>query len=651
MRNLLVVVAGLLVCAGSFAAAGALSRPINDQRKELNLTVADEVYDLPPEMAVMQAALGTFRGVALNFAWQRAEELKNDGKYYEAVDLGKLITRLQPKFPRVWEFVSWNQAYNISVATHTAPERWFWVKSGIDALQHRGGGLDANPNSVRLYQQLAWIYHHKLGMFQDNFNWYYKRKLADEWNSILGEPPVVAEVDVPEGTSEGEIFDVQMRPYLDWLRPVVDAPDSAADLPEGARRLVAWLGDQGYGAEVRTLRDFTVATEPVDDDPAAAAEGDFYRARQQWPDWATAQDVAATVAYLRRAVLTDAERNMDPALMLADAAEFGPLDWRHPAAHAIYWARRGLERLEAQEIRSPEGLLNTRRQIFNSLEQLAQQGRVVYQPESDPDGGFVSYVPMWSFWLEFEEYLNTLIRENDPESMEKAYGTGFRNRMDEAIFMADVYGDRPTALRLLARLRDRYAGTPVDHYGADLDAFVRQQSADTIDNPGTARNLVSVLLQQAQVAFYVQNDRDRAEELVEKAKEIHDGYRERNPNPAEPLYQEMPDFEVMQLLAVGALLSGQSTQPGPLGAAQVPVGLRSEIWRRMPEPAREFVWPNFAEAMLDQAYAAGYEPLAVFPPPPRVQAELERLQALTRPERMAVEDRPIESTTIETDTN
>ncbi|MFO0376359.1 MAG: hypothetical protein ACK51N_04855, partial [bacterium] len=133
---------------------------------------------ITPEEALGIAA-GAFRGVVVNFLWIRAQELKQDGKHYEAVDLAKTITRPQPRFPRVWAFHAWNLAYNISVATQTPGERWQWVNAGIRLL--RDQGIPANPSDMLLHRELAWIFLHKIQGMADDANGHYKRAMAYEW--------------------------------------------------------------------------------------------------------------------------------------------------------------------------------------------------------------------------------------------------------------------------------------------------------------------------------------------------------------------------------------------------------------------------------------------------------------------------------------
>jgi hypothetical protein len=598
VRNVLVIVGGVLAFFACVTGAGALSTPINQDRRDKNLAASDDLVDLPPEMAVLQAALGTFRGVAVNFVWMRAEDLKNDGKYAEAVDLGKVITRLQPRYPKVWEFVSWNQAYNISVGTHTPEERWFWVRSGIDVLQNRGGGVDANPNAVPLYQQLAWIYHHKVGMFQDQYNWHYKKELAQEWNAILGEPPR------------------EMEAYRQWLSRATEAAAREADLPAGARQALAAIREDGLEDPVEILQAYTVPASITPLEESTQAETD-----EGEPQYAALpartlpeglevsdQDLQAMDAYLRRAAIESDRLNMDPAAMLRDAEEFGPIDWRHPAAHAIYWSRRALERLDANEARDATGRTNVRRQILNSLDQLADQGRVVYDPVLD----YISYLPDWPFWLSFDEFYQEMLTV-DPEGTERRYGSGYRNRMDEAVADAELFGERDVALALLDRLRQRYDGEAfADRYEKTLDEFLEIQFRETIENPDRARAAIAALISQGLASRHLQQDDERAAAMLARSVQLYDGWRELNPDPNDPQYQEVPPFGEFYADAVARFLLGFA---GAQGAAFVPWQARANAWRMESSQIIAYVFGRHGPQLYAATEAQGIDPEAIFPPP------------------------------------
>ena len=204
-RNRIIMAVAIVLTLACLSGAALLMPHINHMRRELQLVANDELMkNLPPRIAVTQAALGSFRGLAVDVLWGRVTHMKQEGKFYEAMELSKLITQLQPRFPQVWQFHAWNMAYNISVATYTPQERWIWVKEGINLL--RDEGIPLNPSSVLLYRELGWIFLHKVGQLSDEAHWYYKQQLAQEWQDLLGPPP------------QGSTQEV-----IDWFRPIADA--------------------------------------------------------------------------------------------------------------------------------------------------------------------------------------------------------------------------------------------------------------------------------------------------------------------------------------------------------------------------------------------------------------------------------------------
>ena len=93
---------------------------------------------------------GTLRALAIDFAFIRMEQLKQEDKYYELDKLSTLICKLAPRFPTVWSYCAWNQAYNISVTQYTPQGRWYWVRNGIELL--RKEGIPYNEKSIGLYR-------------------------------------------------------------------------------------------------------------------------------------------------------------------------------------------------------------------------------------------------------------------------------------------------------------------------------------------------------------------------------------------------------------------------------------------------------------------------------------------------------------------
>ncbi|MCL4786631.1 MAG: hypothetical protein KJ070_07525 [Verrucomicrobia bacterium] len=79
-----------------------------------------------------------------------------------------------------------------------------------------------------------------------------------------------------------------------------------------------------------------------------------------------------------RARLLREKYKMDPVFMKEVDATYGPLEWRLPEAHAIYWAALGLERAKSNPGKvNPEELIQLRRVIYQSMHMAVQRGRLV----------------------------------------------------------------------------------------------------------------------------------------------------------------------------------------------------------------------------------------------------------------------------------
>ena len=142
--------AGLLL--SSVVLLGLVSRfqgSLNQQRAQPELGLTRGVglgSNAPPVLAFTTVALGGFRGLIANALWIRANDLQQDGKYFEMVQLADWITKLEPGLAQVWIVQAWNMAFNISVKFPNPYDRWRWVRRGIELL--RDEGLRYNPREA-----------------------------------------------------------------------------------------------------------------------------------------------------------------------------------------------------------------------------------------------------------------------------------------------------------------------------------------------------------------------------------------------------------------------------------------------------------------------------------------------------------------------
>lgn len=294
------------MCGVLILVASTFTPGINEGRKALNMYGTEEVTEnAPPEYAFAIQAFGAFRGLVTNLAFIRAEEYKRDGRYYDAMQLASWICKLQPRFPSVWEFQSWNMAWNISVTTYTPQERWNWVYNGVKLI--RDEGIRYNPRAINLYRQLAWIFVNKMSENTDEYHMTYKREWAWRMHLVLGAPPdplgeyrpdkpfekldrgigndLLAEVarregmdrrtmwhdpndpDEPKFITPGEVgvkeerpleYEIAKKAAYDWMMKIVEAPRTLDELYQASpesRELVARLRQIGVRISDDTLTE------------------------------------------------------------------------------------------------------------------------------------------------------------------------------------------------------------------------------------------------------------------------------------------------------------------------------------------------------------------------------------------------------------
>jgi hypothetical protein len=108
--------------------------------------------------------LAGFRGLAVDILWVRSLDLIERHQWFELSALYKLISKLQPNFPSVWVFNSWNLSHNISVHWDSKEDKWRWFKAGIDFAKE---GLAKNPDSPELLFWLGSLYYQRIYRYVD----------------------------------------------------------------------------------------------------------------------------------------------------------------------------------------------------------------------------------------------------------------------------------------------------------------------------------------------------------------------------------------------------------------------------------------------------------------------------------------------------
>jgi hypothetical protein len=594
--------------------AGVTARAISREREDLQLVVSAEgTQGMPPHVAIATAALGTFRGLAVDVLWARADALQTKGEFFEAQTLAQWITALQPRFPRVWAFQAWNLAYNISVATTAPAERWGWITRAIGLLRDRG--MPLNPTDANLPSELAWIYFHKIGGKLDREHWYYKARLAREFRELLGDPS--------GGRTSAEA--------IARFRAIVEAADTPEHLradraAAGALDRLAGLGHEPDEAFVRMLGRVVLYTGSVDAKLRIGrtiprgTDRDLIAALREDPEFARAV-FDAIVPHVQKRVLLDRYR-MDPAFMLAQMERFGPLDWAHPHAHGIYWSERAIALGEQTLRRDRLNELTIIRHRLSNLQDLMRSGRVEFDPLADR----IDILPDPRFIEGYERGIrDALVQIRSEQGLSAAeFGratesdllTGYESFLHQAVVFSYLYGDEAQAAGCFGKLReiaeDSGRGSQ-PMYSEGLEGFLAVRLGEVMEiDLSNTRQFLDAMIQRAMADGLAKGRLDTFNRFVKLAYSVYDRrYAASAPGTVHVSKEgALPPFPELVSASFESAMKQEST----------PVLVRARIWAWAPESLRNRSWARIGPTLVTHAEAVGLDPARAFPVPPEAEA-------------------------------
>lgn len=185
---------------------------------------------------------------------------------------------------------------------------------------------------------------------------------------------------------------------------------------------------------------------------------------------------AARVAELRN------RYKLDPAAMKRTDERYGPLDWRLPETHAIYWALQGIEHSPQQD------KVPLRREIFQPMLAAFHHGRIVTNRfasriEIEPN---LDIVPNVS-----RAYEDAIAAEPD---MAEHLGVAHRNFLGDAVYFLYANNREKEAARWFEYLRQKYGFGPQTGIpeGTLLSDYVLKRVLEDIN--ATSRDRVTAML-------------------------------------------------------------------------------------------------------------------------------------------------------------
>ena len=613
MRDRFVEAIASATLIGCLAAAGVLMPSITRQRQELQLVISTEgTRGMPPHVALATAALGTFRGLAVDFLWVRADALQDKGEFFEAQTLSQWITALQPRFPKVWGFQAWNLAYNISVSTKEPAERWVWINRGINLLRLQG--IPLNPGDANLPMELGWLFFHKIGGKNDREHWYYKARLAREFREFLG--------DTTGGRTSAQA--------VERFRKIADAPESldAMRADPAVRDALELLEKHAATPNedfLRMMGRVVLYNSSIDTKllagkvlPSGTNRG-LVSALIEDQRLATAV-FDTIIPHLQKRVLADRYR-MEPRFMLELLQKYGPLDWAHPHAHGIYWSEKGIAVGRKVLRRDRLNELTIIRTRLGNLQHLMRSGRLEFDPLADR----IDILPDPRFIEAYEQGMQDAIRliQSDAGVSAGEFGlamvedllVGYESFLQQATVFSYLYGDDREAAGCFGKLRTlaEESGKPDQPlYNEGLDGFLMLRLGEVMEiDISNTRQFLDAMIQRAMLDGLAAGRIDTFNRFLKLAYTVYDKrYGVSAPGTMHVNKEaQLPPFPRIVDVSFRSAMKQESS----------PVLIRARIWAWAPDELKARNWAQLGETLTAQAKAEGLDPARAFPQPPETE--------------------------------
>ncbi len=255
---------------------------------------------------------------------------------------------------------------------------------------------------------------------------------------------------------------------------------------------------------------------------------------------------------------------LEPALMKRVDDTYGPLEWRLPETHAIYWATRGLiEGRGAGDVRM------LRRNIFQPMMTAFHRGRLVtnqftHKIEFGPNLAMVANAS--------KAYLDQMAGEEE-EGMRESFGKAHRNFIRDAVYFLYTFNRRQEAQKWFDYVRKQYPGDTnikpewslEDYALSRIEEDVNEMSRDRV------RAIVEGTIESAYVAL-VEGDADQFQGLMLFANKVAANYALRTPNKSTQLRTQLPPLDDIKRDVLLRLLAPQPGVPSEFQAR-----LRTEL--------------------------------------------------------------------------
>lgn len=254
---------------------------------------------------------------------------------------------------------------------------------------------------------------------------------------------------------------------------------------------------------------------------------------------------------------------IDPVFAHQIDEQYGPLDWRLPEAHAIYWGARGLEAAKEHPGKvKKDDLITVRRNIYQSMLQAFHHGRIIENPFNDSPE--IQLEPNLDLIPKVNEAYESIMQED--AANREHISTAHRNFLKDAVYFLYENNRMKEAAKWYKLLGERYPDKTI--LDDDTNSFPRNLSLDEyavarvqseIGDTSQERitGVIQGLIAQSYYALAVGQD-DRSVGFKLLARKVYDKYqKEIGKLPSNLQRVGLPLFEVLNRAVLDRLLDTQ----------------------------------------------------------------------------------------------
>lgn len=288
-----------------------------------------------------------------------------------------------------------------------------------------------------------------------------------------------------------------------------------------------------------------------------------------------------TADQTNRARLLIEKYKMSPVDMKEFDEQYGPLEWRLPESHAIYWAAEGLKAAKRNPSKiKADDLITLRRVIYQSMQLSFQRGRLIANPflKVFDFGPNLDIIPKVS--AAYEQ-----AAEEDAPNKDHIQ-TAHRNFVKDAVYFLYEHNRLKEAAQWYNYLGEKYPNKPLlDNKpeslpkNVTLDEYAVSRITEDVNDLGKDRAQAAIegLIQTSYMNMAIPEEDDRAAGFMLLARKVYEGYMTRIPQERIQVLG-LPPFEELSKKVRDRLLDPENRLPFEARAI-----LRTKL-RLPPEP-------------------------------------------------------------------